>query len=135
MVAVRSSGLALSSLIGFLSTDSDGEERVQSIVDEDQLRLLLELGNARFETNAERIRRFEANLFQGREHQGDGWEHANERWERKRAEGLREKERVQQENARRRLDNETSAPKDRILLERMILDADMGSCLLEGFDQ
>ena len=135
MVAIRSSGLALSSLIGFISTDGDGEERVQSMVDESHLRLLLELGNARFEANAERIRRFEVNLFKGRESRDDGWEHADERRERKRAEGLREKERVQQENARRPKDSQTSVPEHRMLFEGMSLDTDLDKFLLECIDQ
>ena len=127
MVAIRSSGLALSSLIGFLNIDDDGEERVQSMVDENHLRLLLELGNARFEANAERIRRFEANLFEGTDRPRDRWEHADERRERKRAEGLREKERLRQETVGRRNDNETSASQDRMLLEN--------NSLLESLDQ
>ena len=135
MIAVRSSGLALSSLIGFLSTDGDGEEAVQGMVDEKHLRLLLELGNARFEANAERIRRFEANLFAGRECQGGRWEDASKRRERKRAEGLREKERVQHENAGRRKDNETSVSEDRILYEGMSLDTNLDESLRERFDQ
>ena len=132
MVAVRSSGLALSSLIGFLSTDGDGEETVRSMVDEKHLRLLLELGNARFEANAERIRRFEANLFEARECRGGRWEDASERRERKRAEGLRERERIQRENAGRRKDNETE---DRILYEGMSLDTNLDESLRECFDQ
>ena len=117
MVAIRSSGLALSSLIGFLSTDDDGEERVQSMADESHLRLLLELGNARFEANAERIRRFEANLFKGRENPGGRWEGVDERRERKRAEGFREKERLQREDVGRRKNEKTSASQAGMLFE------------------
>ena len=49
MVAIRTSGLALSSLVGFMNADSSDSETVQSMVDEMHLRMLLKLGNARFE--------------------------------------------------------------------------------------
>lgn len=112
MVAVRSSGLALSSLIGFASVDDDGEDVIESMVDEEHLELLLRLGNARFVANTERIRRFEEGLFGGRRCQELEWEDTKTRRERKRAEGLKEKERVQRQNAQREQSHEAEASED-----------------------
>ena len=103
MVAIRTSGLALSSLIGFATNDTNGAEIVHAMVDESHLRLLLQLANGRFEANAERIKRFEENLFQkieSRQRLDPNWEDSKTRQERKRAEGLREQERLQLQDAR-----------------------------------
>ena len=65
MVAVRSSGLSLSSLIGFADDDaSDGEAR--AMVSEEYLHTLLDIANARFEANKERATRFRRHLLQGK---------------------------------------------------------------------
>ena len=96
MVAIRTSGLALSSLIGFATNDANGADIVHAMVDENHLRLLLQLANDRFEANAERIKRFAENLFQKfetRQRLDPNWEDSKTRQERKRAEGLREQER------------------------------------------
>ncbi|KAL2056243.1 hypothetical protein ABVK25_003266 [Lepraria finkii] len=113
MVAIRSSGLALESIvgsmrdcmeiIGSLSEDSGGysnDEEVHSLVREDYLDLLIKLANERFKTNAERMRRFEEDLFR-REGSGLGspWEDGKDRQERKRAEGLKQQEKVRRKNA------------------------------------
>lgn len=94
MVAIRTSGLALSSLIGFAITDDEDSYPGQALVDDDYLRILLQLANDRFETNAQRTKRFEENLFTKSERHDPEWEDPKARQERKRAEGLREKERL-----------------------------------------
>ena len=102
MVAIRTSGLALSSLIGFVANDVNGADMVHAMVDESYLRVLLQLANGRFDDNAERIKRFEENLFQkieSRQRLDLNWEDSKTRQERKRAEGLREQERLQLHDA------------------------------------
>ena len=84
MVAVRTSGLAFESLVGYLK---EGDERIVSLITEGHLRLLLNIANERFEANTVRIGRFEDELL-GRREQTSGWEDAESRKERKRAEGL-----------------------------------------------
>jgi len=94
MVAVRSAGLALSSVVGFGETGEDGGEAAYAIVPEHYLRLMVELGNARFADNARRIARFERGLEEaGREKgragaEAQAWEDRGVRAARKRAEGL-----------------------------------------------
>jgi tRNA wybutosine-synthesizing protein 3 len=91
MVAVRSMGLALESLVGF----HDGGKEVCS-VPEGALRTLLEISNERFQVNSARITRFRELLMSSmsaqagpkRREDGEEWEDAQERKERKRAEGL-----------------------------------------------
>lgn len=102
MVAIRTSGLALSSLIGFATSDANGADIVHAMVDESHLRLLLQIANDRFEANAERIKRFEENLFQkigSRQRLDPNWEDSKSRQERKRAEGLREQKRLRLQEA------------------------------------
>ncbi|OAT11455.1 DUF207 domain-containing protein, variant 2 [Blastomyces gilchristii SLH14081] len=99
IVAVRSSGLALESIIGF-HQQSIGNEReediVRSLVSEDYLRMLLAAANERFQTNAERRERFWTKLQElCKGHPGNissrrpDWEDPEARRQRKRAEGLR----------------------------------------------
>lgn len=90
-VAIRTSGLALGSLIGYKCDDKDGDE-IQSIVDEDYLTVLMSLANERFRANVERMQRFHDNLFEN-EKPSVGWEEKSARQERKRTAGL-EKRRV-----------------------------------------
>jgi tRNA wybutosine-synthesizing protein 3 len=95
MVAVRSMGLALESLIGF----HHGGKELCSVSEQD-LRTLLEISNERFRINTERITRFQTLLKQmttaapatKRGKDGEEWEDAEARKERKRAEGLRRKQ-------------------------------------------
>lgn len=94
MVAVRSMGLALESIVGF----HDGEKEVCS-VSEGALRTLLEISNERFQVNSARITRFRELLVSmstqaapKRGEDGEEWEDAQERRERKRTEGLRRRE-------------------------------------------
>lgn len=86
MVAVRTSGLAFESLIGF--TERSGQvEIVQSLVSEDYLGILVDIANERFGANTERIKRFEQELF-CQSSKSVVWEDAESRKARKRAEGL-----------------------------------------------
>ncbi len=57
MVAVRSSGLAIDSVIGF-SSSATGNEEVRPMVTESYLRTLLQVANERFEINTQRTERF-----------------------------------------------------------------------------
>lgn len=92
MVAIRSTGLSLDSIIAF----EDSHEQIVLLVDEDYLRTLSVVANVRFSTNTERIRRFQAALTnkqsllsKGMSTQPDTqWEDAASRRERKRREGL-----------------------------------------------
>ena len=97
MVAIRSSGLAMESIVGYCM---DGEKeanktgnvhRVYPLVDEKYLEMMIRLADQRFRTNAERTNRFEEDLF----YRGTAlaeWEDAASRQERKRSEGLKRQE-------------------------------------------
>lgn len=100
MVAIRSSGLALSSLIGF--ADDTCELGVQCLVSESHLAILLSLANARFEANAERIGRLKDQLTQIKAKHRRPCEDKEQRKERNRALGL-EKRRVLIANSTRRM--------------------------------
>lgn len=104
MVAVRSSGLALESLIGMV-VGHELEEEVSAIVDEEYLGIILSLANQRFVSNAERIRRFFGNLFQREIEARTILEDTMTRKERKRAEGLRRKELLQEQEPTRETDS------------------------------
>ncbi|PGH29531.1 tRNA wybutosine-synthesizing protein 3 [[Emmonsia] crescens] len=99
IVAVRSSGLALESIIGchqqHLGNESE-DNIVKSVVSENYLHMLLAVANERFKANSDRRERFWMKLQElciGRA--GDvsarraGWEDPEVRRERKREEGLR----------------------------------------------
>lgn len=107
-VAVRSSGLSLSSLIGIIhhsDSDSDSDpENIKTLVNEEYLQLLVSVANERFVANAERITRFSEHLFFGGDEEGikrggegnsdskkkeEEWEDGEVRQARKRAEGLK----------------------------------------------
>lgn len=97
MVAVRTSGLALESIIGYLG-EGEGSEDVRCIVTESYLRIIVGLINERFGANTERIARFRRHVLD--HHSGhvstkgdaEGWEDADARRQRKRAEGLQKSE-------------------------------------------
>ncbi|KAM3467294.1 hypothetical protein MY5147_006216 [Beauveria neobassiana] len=96
MVAVRSMGLGLESLLGY--AEDDGRRR-RLTVPPGYLDTLMTIGSARFAENAKRIERFEtafgaatARLAGPRRNpDGGAWEDAAARRERMRAEGLRQK--------------------------------------------
>ena len=93
MVAVRSTGLALDSIIGVANDDDE----CCSIVDESYLETLISIANDRFRTNTERIHRFQDLLraalapltiaLEGSSNDPK-WENVKARRERKMAEGL-----------------------------------------------
>lgn len=94
MVAVRTAGLALGSIIGYAWESETGEEEIQALVSEEYLETLLGVANARFATNAERIERFSDSLFHGKKSSEPAWEDSRSRRERKRAEGLKKKDQL-----------------------------------------
>jgi tRNA wybutosine-synthesizing protein 3 len=70
IVAVRSSGLSLESIIGYTCCPDDGEDAgsrpstmIHSVVTEEYLHLLVSIANERFTINSERIERFRAHLL------------------------------------------------------------------------
>ena len=94
MVAIRSSGLAFGSLIGFV--DEDNGDRIQNLVNEAYLKILFGIANDRFQANSDRIHRFQNNLRESFEKRLQPWEDGKLRKERKKAEGL-EKQAYQHE--------------------------------------
>ena len=67
MVAMRTAGLATSSLVGCIEELQGGQEKICSLVSEEYLQMMLNTANARFLANEERIKRLDSNLFCGRE--------------------------------------------------------------------
>ncbi|KAI3327379.1 methyltransferase TYW3-domain-containing protein [Xylariaceae sp. AK1471] len=93
IVAIRSMGLSLESLIG---VQENG--RTKCTVSEDYLYSLLRIANERFEENRKRIERFRTAVLDASypsKKDGTEWEDAKARRERKRAEGLRRKAELQ----------------------------------------
>lgn len=95
IVGVRTTGLGLESLVGYVSDDG----ATRCTVSADYLRDLVDIANERFVENAARIARFRAALQDAVAgpparlgEDGKEWEDAAARRERKRAEGLRRKE-------------------------------------------
>ena len=114
MVAIRSSGLALESIIGCVQervmaagNASPGgkhdlsDEDVHSLVSDNYLELLLSIANDRFESNTQRMRRFESDLFKREATIASTWEDSKTRQERKRAGGLKQQEEVRKVRAQR----------------------------------
>ncbi|KAH9883659.1 methyltransferase TYW3-domain-containing protein [Xylariomycetidae sp. FL2044] len=98
IVAIRSMGLALESLLGAQAGDD-----VRCTVSEEYLRVLVQIANERFVENRKRIERFRRAILEmtgavaaekGRKMKEDGsaWEDKSARWRRKREEGLRRKD-------------------------------------------
>ena len=107
MVAIRTAGLGLSSVIGYASDVQDEESsHFCSLVDRGYLELLLALANERFKANSDRTKRLQDNLarlvkdMHGAKEQL--WEDKAVRAERKRAEGLQQQAVRQQEKSRRK---------------------------------
>lgn len=94
IVAIRSMGLSLESLIGAQT----GAE-VESTVSSEYLRTLIGISNERFAENTKRIQRFRAAMAEVmepvRKKDGTEWEDAEARRQRKKAEGLRRKAELQ----------------------------------------
>ncbi|KAL1881509.1 hypothetical protein Plec18167_003105 [Paecilomyces lecythidis] len=109
IVAVRSAGLSLESIIGYCddsNSNDDGSPIIRSLVTEEYLKMLVGLANERFTVNTERVQRFRTKLLDlisvsaaqmgddGQQKAGKGrtkpagWEDEATRRERKRAEGL-----------------------------------------------
>lgn len=111
MVAVRTNGLALESIVGVLTLPAEGnggqvggatrdEKRPQALVSETYLDMLVRLANGRFAENASRMARFAAAFEDAmREDAARGaaalaWEDKEARRRRKREEGLRMRQEV-----------------------------------------
>jgi tRNA wybutosine-synthesizing protein 3 len=100
MVAVRSTGLAFDTVIGY-QTDT---EEIVSIVTEAHLKLMVAIANERFKVNSERIQRFRTALLSshkstktGNGHKSNAeWEDKAARQARKREEGLMKQRILQQ---------------------------------------
>lgn len=101
IVAVRSSGLSLESVIGYCDDEDESSEEpvIRSLVTEEYLEMLLAMSNERFGINAERRERLRTSLLescssaQGQSTKGKGkgksdWEDPGVRKERKRTQGL-----------------------------------------------
>ncbi|GLB03370.1 hypothetical protein AtubIFM57258_007948 [Aspergillus tubingensis] len=109
IVAVRSAGLSLESVIGYCEetdddNDDNGEPIIRSLVTEEFLEMLVAISNERFAVNSERKERFRANLLDlcSTDHtkakgksKPPGWEDPEKRRERMRAEGLKRKQLAQ----------------------------------------
>ncbi|GLA93393.1 hypothetical protein AtubIFM61612_010589 [Aspergillus tubingensis] len=116
IVAVRSAGLSLESVIGYCEetdddNDDNGEPIIRSLVTEEFLEMLVAISNERFAVNSERKERFRANLLDlcSTDHtkskgksKPPGWEDPEKRRERMRAEGLKRKQLAQ--NQRKEVD-------------------------------
>ena len=108
MVAVRTAGLGLESIIGHAGADdaleferqhAEGSElyanEYEALVTEDYLGILVSIANERFEANRNKIARFRTCLREAmalqlkKTHEAEDWEDAESRRRRKRGEGLR----------------------------------------------
>ncbi|KAI1176359.1 methyltransferase TYW3-domain-containing protein [Nemania sp. FL0916] len=115
MVAIRSMGLSLESLIGM---QEDGI--IKPTVSDAYLRNLLQVSNERFAENRKRIERFRAAVLEAmRAAHGPEWEDPKTRRERKRAEGLR-RQAEQAEKERRRIQQEEEDEEDEMELRFVI---------------
>ncbi|KAJ5720018.1 hypothetical protein N7493_006896 [Penicillium malachiteum] len=105
VVAVRSSGLSLESVIGYCD-DEDGtveDPVIHSLVTEEYLDMLIAMSNERFSVNVERRERFRVGLLDactpGQTGKGKGkpadWEDPAVRRERKKMEGLMRKKLIE----------------------------------------
>ncbi|KAI9701228.1 MAG: hypothetical protein M1836_001897 [Candelina mexicana] len=99
MLAVRSAGLSLDSIIGFHDDGSDGLTVIQSLVSEQYLQTLVQVVNMRFKDNSQRVERFQGLLLRpalsrnlGPHGNHENWERADIRRQRKKAEGLKLKQ-------------------------------------------
>ena len=93
MVAIRSSGIGLSSLIGY-KIDSDEDVSIRCMVDESYLQLLLSIANERFLENSKRVHRFQGQLLSIGRKQQRNWEDGKARAERMKAQGLEQQNQI-----------------------------------------
>lgn len=95
VVAIRTMGLAFSSIIGYAAPSGE----IKPMVPETYLRTLVQIANERFAVNTERTERFRRALLgldvKPKEGADGKWEPADARKERKRAEGLRRKQELE----------------------------------------
>ena len=92
MVAIRSSGIGLSSLVGY-AIDNNEEDDICCIVEESYLQLLLNIANDRFLENSKRVDRFQRQLLQSVHRRERHWEDGKVRGERMKTQGLEEQRR------------------------------------------
>ena len=97
MLAIRTAGLGLSSLIGVCDDSSKNEDVVRSLVSEEYLDILVGMANERFVANEKRVARFEREIF-GKAG-SEEWERQEERRERKKREGLVRREALKSKTA------------------------------------
>ncbi|KAH8431599.1 tRNA wybutosine-synthesizing 3 family protein [Aspergillus melleus] len=124
IVAVRSAGLSLESVIGYCeeSTDDDDhadeEPVIRSLVTEEYLQMLVAMSNERFEINTERKERFRSGMLdlcaaghsrgaktKGKAKGSADWEDSETRRERKRAEGLLRKKQLEEQKKKEEQDS------------------------------
>jgi len=102
MVAVRSAGLALDSIVGHITQSGESI----CVVSESYLQGLLAIANERFKENTARISRFRDLLCSNKSYlssvevnknpDGEDWEDASLRRDRKKAEGLKRSQELKQ---------------------------------------
>lgn len=102
MIAIRSAGLALSSMIGYAQVD-DGNDSIRSMVEESYLQTLLELANGRFVENTKRADRFQRQLLQGANKQTRQWEDGKVRAKRLKTLGLEQQNKQSRNSAKDQL--------------------------------
>ncbi|PYH97678.1 DUF207 domain protein [Aspergillus ellipticus CBS 707.79] len=123
IVAVRSAGLSLESVVGYCEeTNDDDEPIIRSLVTEEFLEMLVAISNERFSVNSERKERFRTNLLtlcstsraHGTKAKGKakppGWEDPETRRERMRAEGLLKKKLGENQTKEDSIDLDLSQP-------------------------
>ena len=104
IIAVRSSGLSLESIIGYCEDDNDAF--IHSFVTEEYLAMLVAIANERFAVNADRKERFWKALRDMSSPDRDqrlkntGWEDPEKRRQRKMAEGLLRKKQTSESRER-----------------------------------
>jgi tRNA wybutosine-synthesizing protein 3 len=90
MLGIRTNGLLFDSIIGMVFEDENGNERFQSIVSEEYLKMYVRVINERFEWNTKRKERLVEEIKHAVDSLTKGEEESKEeRRERKRADGLR----------------------------------------------
>lgn len=121
VVAVRSTGLGLDSIIGYQTAEGINV----AMVDEKYLQELLRISNSRFDINSERIQRFHASLTKHfvqdkSAEKGAGpsqWEPEEARRSRKRAEGLQRQWELQLANTLKAAEVSSNEDADMYLLD------------------